>query len=404
VGGIGDLLARRRAELRLSQSELASALAIASGRTTVTRHEVSRWERGDVVPGRFWQQHLAQVLGIAPAELRLAAARSADPPSPAAGWLRIAHEWLVLDPPQVVQRRAGRRIGAGLLDQLEHRVAELRRLDDHLAGGDTYELVTGELDVTVELAADSAYSQQVGRRLLGVIGELGQLAGWVAYDAGRHDAAARHYLTGADAARAAGRPEIAANNLSSLAYQLANTGNPHDAALLAATAVQGTAGEHPAVRALMLDRLAWAQARAGDSDATAHALDTATGLLADAPDPPEWLYWLDTAEAEIMAGRCWTELHRPLRAVPLLEAACARLPADHTRELALYLSWLVMAYADAREPERAAAVGVRVLQLSRDTTSSRAAGRLAAVLHRLAEHRNVPAVAELLTAGASLPT
>jgi transcriptional regulator with XRE-family HTH domain len=342
--GIADLIARRRRELAMTQPELAAALVAISGRDTVTRAEVSRWERGEVTPGRYWQRHLGQVLGVPVAELRAAAtAQNAAQPvqhekAAPTDWLRVAHEWLVLDPPQVAERRSGPRIGASLLEQVEQRVADLRRLDDHLAGGDTYALVSRELAATEQLARDSAYTQANGRRLFSALGELGQLAGWVAFDAGRHEAAARHYLAGAEAAREASRQEIAANNLSSLAYQMTNTGNPHDGALLAATTAKGTEREHPAVRALMLDRLA----------------------------------------------------------VPLLEATTARLPADHRRELALYLSWLAVAYADAREPEQAASVGARVLELSRGTSSTRATGRVTEVLARLAEYHTVPAVADLL--------
>src|SRR5262249_55413140 len=171
--GIAELIAHRRRELAMTQPELAAALVAVSGRVTVTRAEVSRWERGEVTPGRYWQRHLGQALGLSAAELRAAAtaqdaaqAVQHEEAAPA-DWLRVAHEWLVLDPPQVVEQRSGPRIGASLLDQVEQRVAELRRLDDHLAGGDTYTLVSRELAATEQLARDSAYTQADGRRLLG---------------------------------------------------------------------------------------------------------------------------------------------------------------------------------------------------------------------------------------------
>ena len=391
---MGELIAARRRELGMSQSQLASAVCERAKRHSITRHEISRYERNLVVPGGLWLRHIAGVLGLDVREL-LRAAREAPVSNDDHDWLRMAHEWLVLDPPQVVHRRAGRRIGVGLADELEGRVTELRHLDDRLSGGETYQLVVQELGRTDALLREASYSEQLGRRLLGIVGELGQLAGWVASDAGRHEVARDHYLTGARAAHDGQRPDIVANCLSSLSYQMATADGSRDAVLLASTAVKGTSGAHPAVQALMLDRLAWAQARTGDAEAAGRALDLATEMLVGVEDPPGWLYWLDSTEADIMTGRCWTELRRPLRAVPLLEEMIRRLPEDHVRELALYLSWLAVAYADAGEPERAAEVGTRIVALTASTSSSRVDRRLGQVLDRLSRYGDVPAVAEL---------
>jgi hypothetical protein len=66
---------------------------------------------------------------------------------------------------------------------------------------------------------------------------------------------------------------LAGQLLSSLSYQLANVGNPADAALLARSAVKGAGTATPVVRALLLERLAWASARARDGEAVRRALD-----------------------------------------------------------------------------------------------------------------------------------
>jgi transcriptional regulator with XRE-family HTH domain len=59
----------------------------------------------------------------------------ADAPVPdAATAARLAHEWLVAEPPQIVEVRAGRRIGEGLARKIEGRVAQLRRMDDFIGG------------------------------------------------------------------------------------------------------------------------------------------------------------------------------------------------------------------------------------------------------------------------------
>ena len=44
-----------------------------------------------------------------------------------------------------------------------------------------------------------------------------------------------------------------------------------------------------------------------------------------------------------------------MRAIPILTDVLSGYDATHARELALYLSWLAIAWADANEPEEAAA-------------------------------------------------
>jgi transcriptional regulator with XRE-family HTH domain len=61
---IGELVRDLRLTLGWSQSRLAEALCSASGHATVTREEVSRWERGKRRPGPFWLRHLAAVLQV----------------------------------------------------------------------------------------------------------------------------------------------------------------------------------------------------------------------------------------------------------------------------------------------------------------------------------------------------
>ncbi|MGC9670626.1 hypothetical protein ACNTMW_29285 [Planosporangium sp. 12N6] len=97
-----------------------------------------------------------------------------------------------------------------------------------------------------------------------------------------------------------------------------------------------------------------------------------------------------------MAGRCWTELRRPLRAVPILRKALADFDDAYARDKALYLSWLADSYLTAGEVEEAAAVANRALDLSAGVASVRPRQQIRPVLARLAKYREVPAVAEAL--------
>jgi hypothetical protein len=100
--------------------------------------------------------------------------------------LRVAHEWLVNDSPALVHSSAGRRVGESLTAEMESRVVELRLLDDVIGGGDLFPLVRQELAHARRVVDSASYADKIGRRLLTVVAELAQLAGWVASDAGRY--------------------------------------------------------------------------------------------------------------------------------------------------------------------------------------------------------------------------
>jgi hypothetical protein len=146
-------------------------------------------------------------------------------------------------------------------------------------------------------------------------------------------------------------------------------------------------------RALLLERLSWAQARARDASQAERSLGEVEDTYAERrpDDDPPWTYWLSYEEVEVMAGRVWTELHRPLRAVPILERATAGYDENAARETSLYLTWLAESLLQAREVERAAAEASRALRLSHRAGSVRADERVQALRRLLIEYRGTRA-------------
>ncbi|WP_433080060.1 helix-turn-helix domain-containing protein [Dactylosporangium sp. CA-052675] len=71
----GELLAHHRRQIGLSQQELAARICIESGRPTVTRHEVSRYERGRRLPTWALLTAIASSLNVPADEVRHAAAK-----------------------------------------------------------------------------------------------------------------------------------------------------------------------------------------------------------------------------------------------------------------------------------------------------------------------------------------
>ncbi|GAA1785135.1 hypothetical protein GCM10009682_03990 [Luedemannella flava] len=87
---LGTLLSEARHRCGISQARLADRLCASAGVATVTRHEISRWERGERVPSGFWLGWLALSLDVPVAALeRAAAADRRTRPGPALGRWRL---------------------------------------------------------------------------------------------------------------------------------------------------------------------------------------------------------------------------------------------------------------------------------------------------------------------------
>ncbi|MFE1294031.1 MULTISPECIES: XRE family transcriptional regulator [unclassified Streptomyces] len=292
----------------------------------------------------------------------------------------------------------GSRVGSDTPQRLRQRTARLRRLDEVLGGGDTYRIYLAEYHSTRALLRDGSYTEETGRELLSVLAEQAQQAGWAAFDGGRHAEARGLYQASHKAAQEAKDAQLAGNALAFLAYQQLPT--ERQVAVQVAARSCATAGPYaaPGVRALLYERLAWAHAVADQPTETERALEAARDALTEVDDTPQpdWASWVDATELQIMSGRCWTELGRPLRAVPVLESALAKFDNRHARDKSLYLSWLANSYLQAGEVEQAAVVSDLALDLSSGVASVRPRERLGPVLKRLAEHRTLPQVAALL--------
>lgn len=305
---------------------------------------------------------------------------------------------LVVGLPELGRPQTAGRVGSDLPERLRERTARLRRLDDVLGGGDTYRVYLGEYEATRALLRDATYTEETGQALLSVLAEQAQQAGWAAFDGGRHQDAAGLYEASHKAATNAGDAELAGNALAFLAYQTVSGDRRAAIEIAARSCVTAGPGAAPGVRALLYERLAWANAVAGLETETERALEASQDALAEVDDAPQpdWVAWVDRIELQIMSGRCWTELRRPLRAVPVLESALEQYDDAHARDKSLYLSWLADSYLTAGEVEQAASVTGRALDLSAGVASVRPRQRLAPVLRKLNEHRALPAVAEML--------
>ncbi|MER7399074.1 hypothetical protein ABT381_26600 [Streptomyces sp. NPDC000151] len=130
------------------------------------------------------------------------------------------------DPLAPLNVRQGRRLGASTVADLNGRVHGLRLADDVVYGRDLIGRAVRELRSAVTLYRESTFTEEIGRQLLSAIGELAQIAGWIASDAGRHEDAERIYRLGLSAAHQAGDSTLAGTCWARWPTRLPMSGTP----------------------------------------------------------------------------------------------------------------------------------------------------------------------------------
>jgi hypothetical protein len=423
-----------------SQLRVAELLCAASGLATITRHEISRWEREERIPGGMWLRWLAVVLDTPLDDLERAAAvarERREMTMTTAGALERV-------PAPTAERRgaeAGAAAGVGAAgvgaaggpgpegrsrlwpaerEARRVRLRELRRMDDLVAGPELAAVVHGELrawvadpqlagprlDAGPEQSEASTVVQsgtggpglggsgvdvaatiesRTAREQLTLIASLAQLAGWVAADAGASDAALAAFRLGLRAAERGGDRPVAGHLLGGLAQLTAEDGDPRAAMRLARSA-QRRAGATASsgVRSLLALRLAYAAAVGGLRRECEEALAVAERAAAQR-DPrldPEWLYWFDDAHFSALAGRCQAVLARPAAARPLLEAAL-RTKRVRFRAAGITGAALATVRLDMGDVDAAGAAATDALLACVQSGSMRAASALRAFDRRL---------------------
>jgi transcriptional regulator with XRE-family HTH domain len=287
--GIGAFVAQKRAEYGLSQARLAELLADVTGNPAITRHEVSRWERGQRRPRRYWLDALARVLGVTVADLEDAARLTGPITDDEAEALDLA------------QRVAATDVG-GTLDRIEAAV------DDHAVAypGTPPDVLLPQIRRHLRYVGrllDGRMTLAQHRRLVVAGGWLSLLAATCSIDLHHRPAAAARLRTAADLADHAGHGEIAAWCVETEAWQAVADGDHRRAVTLSQGAQQlAPAGSSALIQATAQEGRALA--RLGDTTGTLDALARTARLVAPlpVPDRPEHHYRYDPSKADAYVG------------------------------------------------------------------------------------------------------
>jgi len=302
-------------------------------------------------------------------------------------------------PRDAVRRR---RIGRTDLARLDAVTAMYRSLDYECGGGQLYPHVNA-FAASVAAMVDDDYPDRLRSGLLAAIAGARQLAGWTAFDAGRHLDAQRHWLAAERAAVEAGDFRLAARVRYCQARQFQHLRHNRDAVdtLGLATAQLGSAST-PAIAAMLLGSEAASRAALGDACGALAALTAAEGAFArmDREREPDWMRFYDRGELLAQYGRVYRDLARAdphthgETAVRWVSEAISAFGTQDVRSTVLNEVGLCSAWSLAGHPEEALAAGMVVIGHAGQVSSARVLDRIRNLRRDLARHMTRPDVAE----------
>jgi tetratricopeptide (TPR) repeat protein len=293
------------------------------------------------------------------------------------------------------------RVGVAEADELQDSAVRLYGLDYQHGGASLWQSAATCVGEGYALLEHGTYGDRVGQRLLRATGRIQMCAGWLAFDAGRHDIARSCYTEALALARQAGDAEVETHALANLAFQSNVLGRPREAARFAEGAERASAAPHGRARLAAIPQLRRAMALALCADAinSDRAIAQARKVLDHDADKPaqEWCAFLGPAELDGVEGTCLMELGRSARAAPLLERAVAGYSDRYARNRALYRVRLARSYLDLNEVDGAAEAADTALDdLTGQVASWRVSSELTHVASRLAGHPDEPRAARFL--------
>lgn len=280
-------------------------------------------------------------------------------------------------------------IGTAQVEGIRAVTATFRDLDNRQGGALSRKAVIGQLDAAVDMLNSCTYTAATGRALFSAVADLGSVAGWMSFDAGRHTSAQRLFVTALRAASEGDDKALGAHILQCMARQMSHLDHYDDALDLVALAKYGARRRmSPAAVSMLASLESRFHAILGNLDdserAADHAQDAFTRITP--AEEPTHMAFFDTAElsatlgmAHQIAAKNSTGSHRSRRAeksVLLINEALANRPDHRVRSKAFDHLGLARTHVAAGELDGALQEAGRAVELFGAVESSRVADRL----------------------------
>ncbi|MFD4554872.1 helix-turn-helix transcriptional regulator [Streptomyces sp. NPDC058469] len=319
-----ELLLRLRREAGRTQEQQADAINAASGRETVTRREITRYEKSENIPTNHTLAHIAVATGVpfdellreakaARARRRRGNVREEEDQddvkrrtllgSAAIGVSAAAEPWGRL----AFALSKGSRIDAPAAIALINRAADLHVQELNLSARRLQSTVESHLDaITVVLP----HAGEHERALTIAAGETAALAGWVAWDLGEYDKADAYYDVTTECAAKAGHPPLRALALTYASYGAPTAKRKLELLSQASQDVRGHGNATAA--AWVLGRHAEEAAAVGDETGALRVLDRARFAydFADHSSEQAWVRFVTPYRMDSLALSVYGQLRR----------------------------------------------------------------------------------------------
>ncbi|MEV7420779.1 hypothetical protein [Streptomyces sp. NPDC089919] len=273
---------------------------------------------------------------------------------------------------------------------LEATTVMFRQWDAQCGGGLRRKAVVGQLHEVTDLLQEP-HPAPIMKRLFKVAAELAELAGWMSYDVGLQPTAQKYFVLALHAAKEAGDKPLGSYILSNMSRQMIHLGRPEDALELIHLAQYGSRDcATPRTQAMLYAMEARAYANMGQPSRCKRAVRMAEDTYSDVglggEPEPDWIRFFSEAELNGENSHSYRDLayvagRSPMYASlaePVMERAVELFEKDdeHQRSYALNLIGMATVHLLQREPEQAAHMAGRALDVARKVRSERVNTRL----------------------------
>lgn len=384
-------LAAHREALGFTQEGLAHALG-------VELSTVGRWERGTLTPQPWRRPALAATLNLSLSDLDVLLKPSATGTQGDTRTRPLAEARGQQSAPSIRRLPTG---SAGHLDELLHHLRDqwhaLVRTDNLLGPRYALAAVRDHIALIEELLPITSGSRRI--ELVTLAATYAESAAWLYEDAGLMPAATYWVGRAMEWAHEAGDARLLAWTLFRRSQHAAADGDAQRTISLAQAAGRdGDRLPHP-MRAAIVQQQAHGYALADEENLSHRALDEAHqwAALDHAGDAREGHgSFCGEIYLELQRAHCWAVLGKAQRAVSVYEATLPSLPPVYRRDRGVACSRLAHAYLDAGQPENAAHAGQEALEIARSSGSVRTEQEVTLVGGKLARHRPLQPVEQLL--------
>lgn len=392
----GELIYQAVNRLNVGYEEairLINAAGAADGEShaTYNRTALTRWLTGTIPPART-QRWIGSALNIPPAKLAEAADAQRAQRQAATDFTLPAYQPLLRDVAFSNAALDGPADHAFI--ELAHQsIRQLVLLDNHFGGDEIAGIAVRLFRTVTNRLSAGLYEPAIERDLMATAGELGELAGWLLFDADRQEASRQVNSDALYWATIAGDEGMVNFILSNVALQAIHTRRPLEALHVAQRIREQEGRLSPRVRALYHVREGRALALARREHDAQRDFERAWAFFGDGVrgSDPQWTWWIDDFELTGHEGLCHLETGDTKGAVKRFRRAIETCPSGRARDRFMYHAHLLRTTVELKDWPTAASVLDRIVPSVDEMASGRIASFLRDSTARVKRDTSAPA-------------